>query len=42
MFTLYFDKLQLIFYSFYSEHEVIDPPYNQIYERKLLIGSLAI
>ena len=42
MFTLYSDKLQLIFDAFYSKHEATDPPYNQISEQKLLIDSLAI
>ena len=39
--TLYSNKLQLIFDLVYSEHEAIDPPYNKIYEQKLLIDSLA-
>ena len=42
MFTLYSEKLQLIFYPFYSKHEALDPPYNQISEQKLWINSLAI
>ena len=42
MFTLYSDKLQLVFDAFYSKHEATDPPYNQISEQKLLIDSLAI
>ena len=42
MFTLFPDRLQLIFDPWYSKDEAIDPPYNQIYEQKLLIDSLAI
>ena len=42
MFTLFPDVLQLVFDPFYSKHEAIDPPYNQISEQKLLIYSLAI
>ena len=42
MFTLYSDKLQLVFDPFYSKREAIYPPYNQISEQKILINSLAI
>ena len=36
------DKLQLILDPFYSKHEAIDPPCNQISEQKFFIDSLAI
>ena len=42
MFTLYSDRLQLIFDPFYSKHVSIYPPYNQRYEQKLLIYPLVI
>ena len=42
MFTLYSDKLPLIFDTFCSKNETIYHPYNQIPEQYLLINSLAI
>ena len=42
IFTLYSEKLQLIFDTFHSKHKLIDPPLNQISEQKLLIASLSI
>ena len=42
MFTLYSDKLKIIFDPFYSKHEAIDTPYNQISDQKLFIDSLSI
>ena len=41
MFTLYSEKLQLIFDPVYSKHESIDPKYNQTSEQKILIDYLA-
>ena len=35
-------RLQLIIDPFYSKYESIYPPYNQIYEKKLSIDSLAV
>ena len=42
IFTIYSDKIQLVFDPFYSKHEAIDPPYIQISEQKILLDSLAI
>ena len=42
MFTLYSNKLKLLFDTFFSKHEAIDPPYNQRSKQKLLIDSLDI
>ena len=41
MFTLYSDKIKLIFDPSYSKHEAIDLPYNQRTEQKLLIDYLS-
>ena len=42
MFTLYSEKLQLIYDTFYSKHEAIDPLNNQRSEQKLSMDSLAV